>query len=205
MTKGGVLSLVDQIKDDLQFPDGRGSPLTPLQQTCLALIFYSAGTFQRIAGQIAGVKKSCACLTLRRVTTAICRLAPNVIQLPSRSEMRRSSDYFMNKYGLPNFAMGVDGTHVMLGVRPTERELPHGIEVQDFWCRKQFYSLNCQIIGNETKMILNLVARWAGCTHDSRIWSNSNAKNQIEQQNEFVITGKFKRNQKYFTYIPIDT
>jgi hypothetical protein len=189
LTKGGVLKLVDKIQDDLQFPDKRGSPLSPLQQTCLALIFFSAGTFQRIAGQIAGVKKSCACLTLRRVITSICRLAPTTIQLPSRSEMRRTSDNFMDKYGLPNFAMGVDGTHIMLGVRPTQRELPAGLEVQDFWCRKQFYSLNCQIIGNDTKMILNVVARWAGCTHDARVWSNCNAKSRIEEQNDFFITG----------------
>jgi len=180
---------VDQIKDDLQFQDGRGSPLTPLQQICLALTFFSAGTFQRIAGHIAGVKKSCACITLRRVTTSICRLAPNTIQLPSRSEMRRTSDNFMDKYGLPNFAFGVDGTHIMLGVRPTERELPPGLQVQDFWCRKQFYSLNCQIVGNDTKMILHLVAHWAGCTHDARVWSNSNAKTWIEQQKDFFIAG----------------
>ncbi len=95
----------------------------------------------------------------------------------------------MDKYGLPNFAMGVDGTHIMLGVRPTQRELPAGLEVQDFWCRKQFYSLNCQIIGNDTKMILNVVARWAGCTHDARVWSNCNAKSRIEEQNDFFITG----------------
>jgi hypothetical protein len=182
---------VDKIQDDLQFRDGRGSPLSPLQQTCLALTFLSAGTFQRVAGHIAGVKKSCASVTLRRVITAICQLAQNTIQLPTRSEMRRASDNFMDKYGLPNFAMGVDGTHIMLGVRPAEKELPRGLEVQDFWCRKQFYSLNCQIIGNDTRMILNLVARWAGCTHDARIWANSNAKNWIEQQDDFLIAGYY--------------
>ena len=62
-------------------------------------------------------------------------------RLPTHQEMLKTSETFFNKYGLPNFSLGVDGTHVMLGVRPRENEIPAGVQVQDFWCRKQFYSL----------------------------------------------------------------
>ena len=103
--------------------------------------------------------------------------------------MRATADHFEQKYGLPNFALGVDGTHVRLGLRPAQKDLPPGIHPQDFWSRKQFFSINCQIVGNEKKLITNLVARWAGSTHDSRIWNNSNVKNWIEQQNDFMIVG----------------
>ena len=54
--------------------------------------------------------------------------------MPSRTEMRRTSDFFFQKYGLPNFALGVDGTHILLGLRPSEKEMPPGVQTQDF-CR----------------------------------------------------------------------
>ena len=70
------------------------------------MTYYASGTFQRTAGFLAGVKKSCANQTIRRVTTAICQLAKETIKLPNRREMRATSDFFEEKYALPNFAMG---------------------------------------------------------------------------------------------------
>ena len=54
----------------------------------------------------------------------------------------------------------------------------------------QFYSINVQILGDEKKKIRNIVARWAGSTHDARIWSNCDAKRIFENQSEFMIAGK---------------
>lgn len=189
LTKGAVLQLVSEIQEELQFRNNRGNPLTPLQQTSLALTFYASGTFMRTAGYLAGVKKSCACKTIHRVTTAICHLAQNVIHMPTIREMRSTSQKFLDKYGLPNFAMGVDGTHVHLGVRPCQNDLPVGVFVQDFWNRKQFYSINCQIMSNESHKILSISSQWAGSTHDSRVWSTSEGKHWLERQNEFMTAG----------------
>ena len=41
------------------------------------------------------------------------------------------------RYGLPNFAYGVDGSHIALRNAPSPNELPPGLGPQDFWCRKQ--------------------------------------------------------------------
>ena len=54
----------------------------------------------------------------------------------------------------------------------------------------QFYALNVQVIGNEEKLIYNLVSRWAGSTHDARIWANSAAKGWIEDAQDFLLAGK---------------
>ena len=45
--------------------------------------------------------------------------------------------FLFTRFGLPNFALGVDGTHIRLSVKPSEAELPAGVRPQDFWCRKQ--------------------------------------------------------------------
>jgi hypothetical protein len=126
LTREGVLRLVDLLNHELLFRGNRGRPLSPLQQVCLALTFYASGTLQRTAGYLAGVKKSCACLTIRRVTRAICQLAPQFVTMPTEQEMQVTSNHFQNRFGLPNFIMGVDGTHVRLGIRPLEADLPPG-------------------------------------------------------------------------------
>ena len=82
------------------------------------------------------------------------------------------------------------GTQIRLEKAPSLGELQPGLHPQDFWCRKQFYSLNCQIIGDSKRMIRNLVCQWAGSTHDSRIWRNCHAKTVLERQSVFCIAGK---------------
>jgi hypothetical protein len=78
-----------------------------------------------------------------------------------------------------------------LEIKITLNEMLHflGIACQDYWSRKQFFSINVQILGNETKKICNIVARWAGSTHDARVWNNCNAKVWMDQHPEYMIAG----------------
>ena len=39
--------------------------------------------------------------------------------------------------------------------------------------RKQFYSINVQAVCDSDAFITNIVARWPGSTHDSRIFENN--------------------------------
>ena len=45
--------------------------------------------------------------------------------------------------------------------------------------RKQFYSVNVQAVCNSNALITNIVARWPGVTHDSRIFDNSTIAEQF--------------------------
>jgi len=66
---------------------------------------------------------------------AICQLAPTVITLPTLPQIRSTTDDLFASRGLPNFILGVDGTHITLGLHHSEKDLPSGIQTQDFWCR----------------------------------------------------------------------
>ena len=108
------------------------------------------------------------------------------IFMPSREEMAETSSMMEERFHLPNFAMAVDGMMVRFSEAP--RGLPPGKHKQIFWCRKQFYALNCQVVANE-KFILDVDCRWPGSTHDSRVWRMSDVKEYMERQRRYLVAG----------------
>ena len=68
-------------------------------------------SYQRPSGYLIGVKQACSNTTIHRVVRAIARRSATFITWPTPEEMRVSADFFYEKYGLPNIAMGVDGDY----------------------------------------------------------------------------------------------
>jgi len=186
-SKENLLKVVDFIQEDLQFPNNRGLPLSPLQQVCLTLSYYTSGCYLRAAGYFIGVKRACACTTQKRVSSALCKKSHHLIKLPRPEELREAANDLCTQFGIPNCPLGVDGTHIRLENSPIQDDLPEGVHPQDFWCRKQFFSLNVQLIGDNRHLIRDLEAKWAGSTHDARVWKNSAAKVLLESQREFTV------------------
>ena len=99
------------------------------------------------------------------MTDAILELKPNYLYLPSTAEMRETSNVIEQRFKIRNMALGVDGIHcrfasvsrLLSSLVNTYSTLqaPHGIpddqEQQFYWCRKQFYSLNCLVITSLSK------------------------------------------------------
>ena len=50
--------------------------------------------------------------------------------------------------------------------------------------RKGFFSVNVQMITNAAMIINNIVARWPGSTHDSRIFANSQINRRLENRHQ---------------------
>ena len=94
------------------------------------------------------------------MTDAILKLKPNYVYLPSISEMRETSNIIEQRFKLRNVALGVDGIHCQFATvsrllsslvntystLQAPRGIPDEQEQQFYWCRKQFYSLNCMVI-----------------------------------------------------------
>lgn len=88
-----------------------------------------------------------------------------MIKFPeSPEDVRAAKRSFYDIAGMPNIVGAVDGTHVNL----------HGAPLGDheyiFVNRKGHHSLNVQLICDAHYRITNVVARWPGSTHDSRIF-----------------------------------
>jgi hypothetical protein len=103
---------------DLGRPNNRGRPLTPEQQLCIALNFFGGGIYTRIAGFCGGVSNSCAWVTINRVTDRLFALKGQFIQLPTNADLAETAQYFLERFGLPRFAFGVDGVITSLEEAP---------------------------------------------------------------------------------------
>jgi len=133
--RDNFFKLVDLVKGELNSSDKRGLPLSPLQQLALTLAFYASGAFQRICGQMLGVKKACAHQTIKRGTTILSDKSHEFIKMPTAQEMRDSARGLYERFNIPFVALCVDGTHIKLEKKPSEADLPDGVCSQDFWCR----------------------------------------------------------------------
>ena len=66
-------------------------------------------------------------------------------------------------YGFQNCIGIIDGTIVILDIRPSY----YG---GSYWCRKQCYSVNVQVVCDHNARITYLVGGWPGSVHDNRAW-----------------------------------
>ena len=182
--KDTVCKLVDLMRPDLEHETNRGLPLSPELKVCLALATYGGGHFQRVTGLCGGVRQSTARKAIVQVTDCLVAKRKQFIFMPSREEMEKTSQEMLVRFNLPRFALAVDGVQVRFQDSP--RGLPHDKHAQLFWCRKQFYSLNVQIVGNE-RYFCDLDCSWPGSTHDARVWNRSQVKQYLEEQREFLV------------------
>ena len=154
---------------------------------CIALNYYAGGHFTRIAGLCGGVSQSAAWNAIHQVTTKLADLKEEYIQMPHYQQCVETAQRMQNRFHLPGFAWGVDGVIIRFDRAP--RNIPAVNVQQDFWCRKMTHGFNCQVVGNDTGMILDIIADWAGSVHDARVWNSSEVKEAIEGQNHFLAAG----------------
>ena len=177
-SKNTITGIAQSLEQDLSSADNRGLPLSPEIKVFIALGMYGGGQFQRIAGLCGGVSQYAACKALMEVTDALLLHRNEYIYMPSHAEMEATAQRNLERFDLPRFALGVDG--VMLRFQEAPRKLPDDKHQQQFWCRKQFYAINAQVVGDD-KLIRDIDVRWPGSTHDARVWCRSEVKPYLEQ------------------------
>ena len=120
------------------------------------------------------------------MTDALIDVKPQFIHMPNTAEMQATSENNFDRFHLPRFGVGVDGMMVKFTEAP--RRLPANKHKQLFWCRKQSYAINVQVVSTDN-LICDVDCKWPGSTNDSRIWNRSEAKAYFEGQREYYVAG----------------
>ena len=93
-------------------------------------------------------------------------LGPKYLHLlRNENEIRQKVGEFGAKYGMPHCFGCTDGTHMPMS-SPSENS-------QDYFCYKQFHSLNVQAVCDFTSLFMDIECRWPESVHDSKVFANS--------------------------------
>ncbi|XP_072047331.1 LOW QUALITY PROTEIN: putative nuclease HARBI1 [Amphiura filiformis] len=166
-TRLACINIIDLLSDELQHLTERNHALPPSLQVFIALRFYGKGSYLDESGaEPHGVSIPTAQRAVSSVTPLLCRLQDDYIKFPrTAEEVRQKQRDFMavRPRGFPRVVGAIDCTHARL----------HGVTLGPdeyvYINRKGKYSINVQLVCDAKYRILNVVARWPGSTHDSRI------------------------------------
>ncbi|XP_063959036.1 putative nuclease HARBI1 [Lytechinus pictus] len=146
----------------------RSNSLSKSLQLCIALNFFAKGS---ILDEIATnhiVDPGTVSRCIHTVAQALCDIKGQVIKFPTEEEeVARNMADFHRIANFPRINGIIDCTHV--GMHGTKLG-PHEYVYRN---RHQQYSINVQLVCDPSYKITNVVARWPGSTHDSRILQNS--------------------------------
>ena len=174
MSRGSFMYLVDELRPHIS-PDQR-SPnnraLTAEKKLGLTLYFLKDTGSIRMTANTFGVAVCTASMTVTEVCKAISsNLGPKYIYLPKDIEsMRKKVSEFEANFGMTQAFGCVDGTHIPIK-RPSENS-------QDYFCYKQYFSLNIQAVCDYRGFFMDVECKWPGSVHDAKVFANSsiNAK-----------------------------
>ncbi|XP_064091280.1 putative nuclease HARBI1 [Macrobrachium nipponense] len=88
-------------------------------------------------------------------------------------DIQRKQTEFMQIANMPGVVGVIDGTHIRI-VAPKEFEA-------EYVNRKNFHSINVQLVFDAKYKIINIFANWPGSTHDARILQQSGLKTLFDR------------------------
>jgi hypothetical protein len=172
-TREGIMQITDLVRLDIEHDTARSHALVPCQQVLIALQYYATGTFHMVVGDPLQVNQSTANRAIHRVTHALCMRINDFVKFPDdANSLSEIKDGFFNMRQFPGVIGCVDGTHIWIQ-RPHENEA-------DYVNRKGYSSINVQVICDHRGKLTNIVARWPGSAHDSRILRSSQVWDMME-------------------------
>lgn len=183
LTKNSVIYLHSLIAKDLE-PKVTliGFTLSALDKILITLRYYASACFQLVAANFYGVAESTICRIIPIVSEKIAASSPRFISMPTTNdELEQKKQEFYRVAFMPSIIGAIDGTLVKI------QEVGGAQNKTDFFCRKQFYAINVQVISDANAVIQDIVARWPGSNHVQTLFVNSNIFAQF-------LNGEFRRN-----------
>lgn len=130
--------------------------------------------FQLTCGDLQSISQPTVCNIIGQMADQISDHCGRFIGFPNNEELRQKHVKFFNIGRFPGVSGVIDCTHF-------EISSPGGDNAENFRNRKGYFSLNVQFIAGPDMDFYNIVARWPGSAHDTRIFDSSYVKTQFEQ------------------------
>ncbi|OXA40695.1 putative nuclease HARBI1 [Folsomia candida] len=166
MYKETAIFITDLISQDLSYRVPRGVYIPPVIQFLTVLRFYATGNFQTDNADLHQMSQPTISNLVKRVSKAIAKLRGRLIHFPSFQEADKVQQEFYKIAGFPGVIGSIDCTHIHI-------ISPGGDDAELFRNRKGRFSVNVQATCDASLCFTNVVARWYGSAHDSRIFENS--------------------------------
>ncbi|XP_049885359.1 putative nuclease HARBI1 [Pectinophora gossypiella] len=176
-----MLFIVSLIRNHLQKPANRGLPIAPEIAVLLTLRFYATSSFQTVCGDLLLISQSTASNIITKVSKLLAKLIRQYVKFPQGAEAMANRELFqeMGRHGrwpgLPGIDGAIDCTHIKIVSTPKCQH--HEV----YRNRKSYFSINVQAVVGPRMEFLDIVARWAGSMHDSRIFQMSSVYTKYRQ------------------------
>ena len=173
LQRGAILHLYELIEDKIAPTTQRSHAVPGLVRLLATLYILGRGSFQATSGSIMGISQATVSRVFMRVINAILDLVPLFIHWPqNEDEWNNTKVAFYARANMPQILGAIDGTHI--AIRP-----PRSCEVE-YRNRKQYHSLNVQIVCDAKQRIMSVNALFPGSSHDSFILQQSSLYNKFE-------------------------
>lgn len=171
LDSGGIEFVESLVRDDISSGSHRNMALSSVQKVLITLRFLATGKMQLCNGDDMGVSQPTVSRAISATLTSLTSPAMinRFVRFPTNAaDVRRSQEAFFAIAGFPGVVGAVDGTHVQI-IAPPEYE-------NEFVNRHNYHSINTQVIFDAKYKIIDIVAKWPGSTHDSRILTESGVR-----------------------------
>lgn len=154
--------------------------ISGMEKILVTLRYYATASFHLVTADFHGISESSICNIVPIVSNKIAALRSRFITMPSTDdEIDQNKREFFSVAGMPAIIGAVDGTLVKI------QEVGGALNKTMFFCRKQYYAINTQIICDANAKVLDIVARWPGSIHDETVFTHSRIFARFES-GEFV-------------------
>ncbi|XP_052790083.1 putative nuclease HARBI1 [Mya arenaria] len=158
-----IMILVGIVEPTIGTATMRSNPLPPLLTVLCCLQFFATGAHHIVIAQAHGVSRSAVGKAIHAVSVILAGLLNRYVKFPTGLEIESVKRKFYSVAGFPNVVGAVDGTHVKIQAPPDNEA--------DYVNRKGYHSLNVQMVCDANYRITDVIAKWPGSVHDSRMFS----------------------------------
>nr|XP_027228383.1 putative nuclease HARBI1 [Penaeus vannamei] len=134
----------------------------------------ATGSLQLTIADDFGVSQQFVSRCIKETLLSIARTFKRYVVFPDRLAIRATNRKFQDTANFPGVIVAIDCTHIPI-------ENPGRERAEKFRCRKGFFSLNVQGVCGPNLEFHNIVCRWPGSVHGSRIFTNSDMCMKLEQ------------------------